>query len=71
MVLQGLTRQLRLQYAMRKDVIVLGGICAFGLTADHLILQRTESKLRALGLWHQGKLDQAFESQNFNYDLKR
>ncbi len=52
MVLQGLTRQLRLQYAMRKDVIWLGGIVGFGLTADHLILQRTENKLRALGLWH-------------------
>ena len=49
MVLAGLTRQLRLQYAMRKDVIILGGIGLFGVSADHLILQRSENKPNEVG----------------------
>ena len=60
MVLQGVARQLRLQYAMRKDVIWVGGMVVFGYSADHLILQRTENTLRRLGLMHQGKLDAHF-----------
>ena len=71
MVLAGLTRQLRLQYAMRKDVIILGGIGLFGVSADHLILQRSENKLRSLGLWHQGKLDAAWGKMDFDYNLQR
>lgn len=69
MVLQGLGRSLRLQYAMRKDVIWVGGMLGFYATADHLILQRTEQKLRAVGLIHQGKLDDCFN--NVSNSLKR
>ena len=60
MVLAGVMRQMRMQYAMRKDVLWMGGMAFFYFSADHLILQRTESKLRAVGLWHQGKLDGHF-----------
>ena len=52
---------MRLQYAMRKDVIWLGGMAFFYFSADHLILQRLETRLTSLGLIHVGKLDAAFE----------
>ena len=58
--MQALVRQLRLQYAMRKDVIWLGGIGFFYLNADHLILQRTHAKLQMLGLCHDRKMDTNF-----------
>ena len=51
-MLGGVSRQLRLQYAMRKDVIWLGGIAFFYLNADHLIIKRTDAKLRSLGIMH-------------------
>lgn len=52
MVFQGVARQLKLQYAMRKHYIWLAGMGAFYFSADHLILQRAEAKLRALRLIH-------------------
>ena len=55
-MLQGMLRAGRLQWAMRKDVFVIGGLTAFYFSADHLILQRTEQKLRALGLYHEGNM---------------
>ena len=70
-MLQGITRQLRLQYAMRKDVLWLGGIGFFAMNADHLILQRTEAKLRALGLMHDRSLQSMWTNMDFPYDLKR
>ena len=71
MVLQGLFRQIRLQYAMRKDVIVLGGMAFFYMNADHLILQRTEQKLSALGLIHQGNMTPAFSTGDFENEMRR
>ena len=71
MVFQGLARQIRLQYAMRKDVIILGGIAFFGMNADHLILQRTEQKLSALGLYHQGNMTPAFTAGDFENNMRR
>ena len=38
----GLTRQLRLQYAMRSEVFWLGGCALFYMNADHLIFKRIE-----------------------------
>ena len=66
--MQALVRQLRLQYAMRKDVIwlgglmmyFLGGISFFYFNADHLILQKTHAKLQMLGLCHDRKMDTNF-----------
>ena len=53
-MLGSLTRSLRLQYAMNRDVIHLGGIAFIYMNADHLIIRRTEQKLRMLGLYHNG-----------------
>ena len=53
-MLGSLTRSLRLQYAMNRDVIHLGGIAFIYMNADHLIIKRTEMKLRMLGLYHNG-----------------
>jgi len=71
MVLQGLARQIRLQDAMRKDVIVLGGFAFFYMNADHMILQRTEQKLTALGLYHQGNMTPAWTSGSFENEMRR
>ena len=70
-MLQGVTRQLRLQYAMRKDVLWLAGMGAFYFSADHLVLQRTENKLRALGLIHDRNLCGRWTNMDFSYDMKR
>ena len=71
-MLQGVTRQLRLQYAMRKDVIVLAGIGFFYMNADHMIIKRTEQRLRALGLYHDnGKFCRAWSNMSYPNDIKR
>ena len=70
-MLQGVSRQLRLQYAMRKDVLWIGGMTAFYFSADHLILQRTEAKLRAFGLMHDRNLCAKWTNMDFPYDLKK
>ena len=53
----GLTRQLRLQYAMRSEVFWLGGCAFFYMNADHLIFKRIEMMLRNQGILHSKKMD--------------
>ena len=51
-MLGGLTRQMRLQYAVHNNIIVLGGLAFVYMNADHMIVKRTEQRLRSLGLLH-------------------
>ena len=61
---------MKLQYAMRKHYIWLAGMGAFYMSADHLILQRSEAKLRALGLVHQGNMQAQFSTMSFPNSLE-
>lgn len=70
MVFQGVARQMKLQYAMRKHYVWLAGMGAFFFSADHLILQRSEAKLRTLGLIHQGNMQAQFSQMAFSNSLE-
>ena len=41
-----------MQYAVHKDFIWLGGFAFIYMNADHMIIKRTEQRLRSLGLIH-------------------
>ena len=56
MVLQGILRQARLQYNIRRDVIILGGLGLLAYNTDNLLLQRVENSLRSSGLLHYGSV---------------
>ena len=60
-----LARTASKQYAMRKDVLWCGGMALFWLNADHLILERSKNKLKAVGLFHEGNLTPRFSTLNF------
>lgn len=61
---------MKLQYAMRKHYIWMAGMTAFYFSADHLIIQRTEAKLRALGLIHSASIQTQFTEMSFPYSLE-
>ena len=58
--MQALLRTLRLQYAMRRDLIHISAIGAFYFSADHMIVTRMLNQLRTVGLLHNPKMDGHF-----------